>query len=56
MIKTLQITGNSAYGGAGYLILRWCRYLLSQGWGVDVLATDPYWVSVLKDCPRFAGD
>jgi glycosyltransferase involved in cell wall biosynthesis len=51
MIKTLQITGNSAYGGAGYLILRWCRYLLSKGWGVDVLATDAYWVSVLKTVP-----
>ncbi len=51
MIKTLQITGNSAYGGAGYLILRWCWYLLSQGWGVDVLATDAYWVSVLKTVP-----
>ncbi|OGO34545.1 MAG: hypothetical protein A2W35_05985 [Chloroflexi bacterium RBG_16_57_11] len=51
MIKTLQITGNSTYGGAGYLILRWCRYLLSQGWGVDILATDPYWVSILKTVP-----
>lgn len=51
MIRTLQITGNSTYGGAGYLILRWCRYLLSRGWGVDVLATDPYWVSELKTLP-----
>jgi glycosyltransferase involved in cell wall biosynthesis len=51
MIKTLQITGNSAYGGAGYLILRWCRYLLSQGCGVDVLATDARWVSILKTVP-----
>jgi glycosyltransferase involved in cell wall biosynthesis len=51
MIKTLQITGNSTYGGAGYLILRWCRYLLSQGCGVDVLATDAHWVSILKTVP-----
>jgi glycosyltransferase involved in cell wall biosynthesis len=51
MIKTLQVTGNSAYGGAGYLILRWCRYLLSKGRGVDILATDAYWVSILKTVP-----
>ena len=52
MTKTLQITGDSSYGGAGYLLLRWCRYLLAKGWEVDILATDPYWVSELKKVPN----
>ena len=51
MAKSLQVTGNSPYGGAGYLLLRWCRYLLSRGWQVDVLATDPFWVSELEKIP-----
>jgi glycosyltransferase involved in cell wall biosynthesis len=51
MVKTLQVTGNSAYGGAGYLILRWCRFLLSKSWSVDVLATDPFWVNELQTVP-----
>lgn len=38
--KTIQIVGDSSYGGASYLILEWCRFLVSQGWEVDVLATD----------------
>jgi len=52
MAKTLQITGDSAYGGAGYLLLHWCRFLLSKGWQVDILATDQYWVSELKKIPN----
>jgi glycosyltransferase involved in cell wall biosynthesis len=51
MAKCLQITGNSSYGGAGYLLLGWCRYLLARGWQVDILATDPLWVSELKKIP-----
>jgi glycosyltransferase involved in cell wall biosynthesis len=51
MPKCLQVTGNSTYGGAGYLLLRWCRYLLERGWQVDILATDPYWISELKKIP-----
>lgn len=45
--KTLQIAGDSKYGGAGYLLIRWCEYLLAQGWSVDVLATDPVVVAEL---------
>jgi glycosyltransferase involved in cell wall biosynthesis len=48
MASSLQITGDSPYGGAGYLLLRWCRFLLSKGWQVDILATDTYWISELK--------
>lgn len=48
MIKTLQICGNSSYGGAGPLVLGWCEYLLSRAWQVDVLATDPFFVGELK--------
>ena len=51
MAKCLQITGNSSYGGAGYLLLGWCRYLLARGWQVDILATDPLWVSELQKIP-----
>lgn len=51
MAKCLQITGDSSYGGAGYLLLGWCRYLLARGWQVDILATDPLWVSKLKKIP-----
>ncbi|MBE0699408.1 MAG: glycosyltransferase, partial [Anaerolineaceae bacterium] len=48
MLKTLQITGDSPYGGAGYLLLRWCKYLLEKDWEVHVQATNPFWVSELK--------
>lgn len=51
MLKTLQVTGNSAYGGAGYLVKLWCEFLLSRNWQVDVLATDPIWVSYLEEIP-----
>ncbi len=46
--RTLQIVGDSRYGGAGYLLLRWCAYLASRGWDVDVLATDPVVVAELE--------
>jgi glycosyltransferase involved in cell wall biosynthesis len=52
MRKTLQITGDSPYGGAGYLILRWCKYLITEGWQVHILATNPQWVSMLKEIPE----
>jgi len=51
-MKSLQIVGNHNYGGGGYLLLRWCRYLRSHGWQVDVLATDPFAVSQFKTIPR----
>ena len=51
MPKCIQITGDSSYGGAGYLVLEWCRYLLARGWEVDVLATDPLWVGMLEQVP-----
>jgi glycosyltransferase involved in cell wall biosynthesis len=47
-MKTLQIVGNSSYGGAGYLLIRWCEYLLSRGWQVEFLATDSFFVIELK--------
>lgn len=40
MFKTLQIVGDSKYGGATYLILEWCKYLLARKCQVDVLSTD----------------
>lgn len=39
-MKTLQIVGNSQYGGATYLVIKWCNYLVTKGWHVDVLSTD----------------
>ncbi len=47
-MKCLQIVGNSAYGGATYLILEWCRFLVAKGNQVDVLATDNTTVERLR--------
>ncbi|NJN84397.1 MAG: glycosyltransferase family 4 protein [Caldilineaceae bacterium] len=41
MKKTIQVVGNARYGGATYLMLEWCKYLLPRGFAVDVLSTDP---------------
>jgi len=49
--KSLQICGDSSYGGGGYLLIRWCEYLLSRGWQVDVLATHPMVVAELARIP-----
>jgi len=47
-MKTLQIAGNSVYGGDTYLLLGWCRYLVEKGWQVDVLATDATTITALQ--------
>ncbi len=39
-MKTLQIVGDSKFGGATILLLEWCRFLREQGCEVDVLTTD----------------
>ncbi|HEX2980477.1 MAG TPA: glycosyltransferase family 4 protein [Anaerolineaceae bacterium] len=39
-MKTLQILGNTAFGGATRLVLDWCKYLNQKGWTVEVLTTD----------------
>jgi len=39
-MKTLQILGNSAFGGGTRLVIDWCKYLVDQGCVVDVLTTD----------------
>lgn len=46
--RTLQIVGDSSYGGGTYLLLRWCAYLVSRRWDVDVLATDPIVIAELE--------
>ena len=50
-MKALQLVGDSKYGGGGYLLIQWCRYLLNKGWQVDVLATDPIVIAELKKLP-----
>ena len=47
-MQTLQISGDSAYGGDTYLLLRWCRYLVEKDCGVDVVTTDAATISALK--------
>ena len=47
-MQTLQITGDSAYGGDTYLLLRWCRYLVEKGCPVEVVATDATTISALR--------
>jgi len=39
-LNTLQVVGDSKCGGATYLIIKWCKYLLDRGCQVDVLSTD----------------
>src|SRR5574337_458507 len=47
-MKILQVIGDSKYGGATYLILEWCKYLVSRGCKVDVLSTDTRTVEALN--------
>jgi glycosyltransferase involved in cell wall biosynthesis len=47
-MQTLQIAGDSAYGGDTYLLLRWCRYLAERGCGVEVITTDATTISALE--------
>src|SRR5262249_43371967 len=49
MLRTLQVVGGHPYGGGSYLFQKWCEYLLSKGCRVDVVRTDPYSVTQLKD-------
>ena len=39
-LKTVQVVGESSYGGATYLIIRWIRFLVQHGCTVDVVASD----------------
>ena len=48
-MQTLQIAGDSVYGGDTYLLLRWCRYLAEKGWQVEVLTTDATTISALRN-------
>ena len=47
-MQTLQIPGDTAYGGDSYLMLRWCRFLLEKGCGVEVVSTDATTISALR--------
>lgn len=49
--KILQIMGDSEYGGATYLILLWCQYLLSRGCQVTVLTTNKFTVNKMNAIP-----
>jgi|GEM_PF-1852772 len=51
MIKSIQISGNAKYGGATYLMLEWCHYLLERGLEVDVLSTDKKMIRELQKIP-----
>jgi glycosyltransferase involved in cell wall biosynthesis len=48
-MKTLQISGDSAYGGDTYLLLRWCSYLVERGCGVEVVTTDATTIEALRE-------
>jgi glycosyltransferase involved in cell wall biosynthesis len=50
-MKTLQIVGNSTFGGATRLILDWCQYLVDHGDQVEVLSTDPRTIAALEQIP-----
>lgn len=51
-MKTIQIVGNSTYGGATYLIVKWCKYLIDKGWHVDILCTDQQTKDKLLSIPN----
>ena len=48
-MQTLQIAGDSVYGGDTYLLLGWCRYLVEKGCEVEVLTTDATTITALQD-------
>jgi len=48
LIRTLQVVGNSAFGGGTYLIDEWSRYLIARGCYVDILSTDKKTIEYLK--------
>jgi len=50
-MKILQIVGNSAFGGATYLILKWCCFLVENNCKVDVISTDKMTVDELRKIP-----
>lgn len=50
--KTLQIVGDSKYGGASYLIQQWCEFLSKQACDVHVLARDLVLTEGLEKIPR----
>jgi len=47
MRRALQLTGDSEYGGAGYLIIEWAKFLIRKGWAVDVLTTNALFKQIL---------
>lgn len=51
MNSTLQVVGNSKFGGATYLIISWCRFLIERGWDVAVLTTDKKTIAALSEIP-----
>jgi glycosyltransferase involved in cell wall biosynthesis len=51
-VRTLQLVGDSKYGGATYLILEWCKYLIAHSCHVDVLSTDTLTVELLHKIPK----
>jgi len=48
LLRILQIVGNSAFGGATYLIEEWSRYLIARGCSVDILSTDKKTIKYLN--------
>jgi glycosyltransferase involved in cell wall biosynthesis len=50
-MRVLQISGNSKYGGATYLMLEWSKYLLDRGCDVDILTTDPTMIEEANKTP-----
>ena len=51
MNTTLQIVGDSKFGGATYLIITWCKYLIKRGWHVSVLTTNAETIAALSEIP-----
>lgn len=48
-LRVLQVVGDSKYGGATYLILSWCQFLLNRGCDVTLLSTDRLTINKAKE-------
>jgi glycosyltransferase involved in cell wall biosynthesis len=53
-MKILQVVGDSKFGGATYLLIEWCRFLVDNGSDVHVLSTDTKTIAELRKIPHIS--
>lgn len=50
-MKSLQIVGDSTYGGGTTLLIHWCQFLIDHGWSVDIVTTDEKSIREFRKIP-----